>query len=308
MSWKPDAEIERLVATTIAGRIEAMALSLRDQQKALDAKLASRGTLMSGARIAGHRDIASNAFDEFAQGMIDDVLELFRKIYGEVPVEAAPWIKEKLSAILDGRAKGIQEAAQELARQMNVNVRPEPPASLGKARRRLDVELGTLEYRAKLKELTPPERKPLPAGNGKDAFICHASEDKADAARPIADALRGQGYTVWLDEAELKVGDRLLDKIDDGLANSRFGIVILSPNFFGKQWTRRELAGLVARQDAEERTIILPVWFNVDEKDIAKRLPSLAGILAARMSNGLDAVVEEIINAMGPPAVRDVKV
>lgn len=304
MSWKPDADLERLISTTISGRLEAMALGMRDQQKALDAKLASRGTLMSGGRIAGYREVASSAFDEFAQGIIDDVLGLFRNIYGDVPVEAAPWIKQKLSETLDARAQGVVRAEEELARQMKVGVRGELPSSLGKARRRLDVELGTLEYRAKLRELTPPERKPAPAGNGRDAFISHASEDKADAARPIAEALRAQGYTVWLDEAELKVGDRLLDKIDDGLANSRFGIVILSPNFFGKKWTRRELAGLVAREDAEERIVILPVWFNVDDKEILKHLPSLAGVLAARMSDGLDAVVKAIINAMGPPANR----
>jgi hypothetical protein len=69
--------------------------------------------------------------------------------------------------------------------------------------------------------------------------------------------------------------------------------VILSPDFFKKNWPRRELAGLAAREDAEERKIILPVWHNVGQKDI----PNLSPILAAALgvpSNDLGRVLTEI--------------
>jgi hypothetical protein len=46
------------------------------------------------------------------------------------------------------------------------------------------------------------------------------------------------------DEFTLSVGDRLRRSIDRGLANCRYGIVILSPMFFGKEWPQRELDGL----------------------------------------------------------------
>jgi hypothetical protein len=95
---------------------------------------------------------------------------------------------------------------------------------------------------------------------------------------------------VWLDETEIKVGDTLLDKIDEGLVNCRFGVVILSPRSIEKVWTRRELAGLVARQDAEERTILLPVWLDLDATEVARHLPSLAAIKSAQMFRGLDNV------------------
>ena len=67
-------------------------------------------------------------------------------------------------------------------------------------------------------------------------------------------------------------------------------------------WARRELAGLVARQDAEERKIILPVWVEVDEKTLAAHLPSLAALLASKFSDGLEPVVKDIQRAAGPPA------
>lgn len=60
-----------------------------------------------------------------------------------------------------------------------------------------------------------------------DVFISHASEDKDEVVRPLAQALINQGLKVWYDEFELKIGDSLRRKIDKGLANSNFGIVVL---------------------------------------------------------------------------------
>ena len=67
-----------------------------------------------------------------------------------------------------------------------------------------------------------------------DAFIGHASEDKDDFVRPLADGLKKRGLSVWFDECELKVGDSLRESIDRGLRRSRFGIVVISPHFFEK--------------------------------------------------------------------------
>ena len=74
-----------------------------------------------------------------------------------------------------------------------------------------------------------------------DAFVSHAGEDKAEVARPLAEALRELGLAVWYDEFELRIGDNLRRKIDAGIANSRFGIVILSEHFFAGQWPQYEL-------------------------------------------------------------------
>lgn len=60
-----------------------------------------------------------------------------------------------------------------------------------------------------------------------DAFISHASEDKEDLVRPLAEKLKAAGFSIWYDNFELKVGDSLRRSIDKGLANSKFGIVVL---------------------------------------------------------------------------------
>ena len=61
-----------------------------------------------------------------------------------------------------------------------------------------------------------------------DVFICHASEDKDEFVRPLAEALRTHHLEVWYDEFALEVGDSLREAIDRGLAASHYGIVVLS--------------------------------------------------------------------------------
>ena len=61
-----------------------------------------------------------------------------------------------------------------------------------------------------------------------DAFVSHASEDKESFVRPLVNALQDAGLKVWFDEHTLKVGDGLRRSIDRGLAQSRFGVVIVS--------------------------------------------------------------------------------
>jgi hypothetical protein len=97
-------------------------------------------------------------------------------------------------------------------------------------------------------------------------FICHASEDKSGIARPLAGLLRDAGYRVWYDEFSLTVGDSLRSSIDKGLAESNFGVVILSKAFFGKPWPQQELNGL-ASKETQGNKVILPVWHQpgVDE-------------------------------------------
>ena len=141
-----------------------------------------------------------------------------------------------------------------------------------------------------------------PSANRKwDAFISHASEDKDDFVRPLAEGLQERGLSVWFDEFELKVGDSLRECIDRGLSRSRFGIVVLSPHFFKKQWPQNELNGLVTRETGGGK-VILPVWHNIDAEAIRTVSPVLADRVATSSSNGLTQVIEVLMQVIGPPA------
>jgi TIR domain len=132
-----------------------------------------------------------------------------------------------------------------------------------------------------------------------DVFISHASEDKDAVARPLADLLSGCGLSIWLDEQELRLGDRLRDKIDEGLAESRFGVVVLSRSFFAKDWPKRELDGLFARETTHNK-VILPIWHEVDQEFISRYSPLVAGRIAASTERGIGTVASEILNVVIP--------
>ena len=132
-----------------------------------------------------------------------------------------------------------------------------------------------------------------------DVFISHAWEDKESFACPLAEALEAKGLRVWFDEFTLRVGDKLRRSVDHGLANSRYGVVILSPHFFGKEWPQRELDGLVQRETAGEK-VVLPVWHDINAEQIRGYSPTLADRIAVSSERGLEYVVSELLRVLQP--------
>lgn len=123
-----------------------------------------------------------------------------------------------------------------------------------------------------------------------DVFISHASDDKDEIVRPLANELLNHGLKVWYDEFELRIGDSLRQKIDKGLANSRFGIVVLSRKFIQKGWTNYELDGIVSKSISGEQ-VILPIWHEITKKEVLDFSPSLADKVARNTSS---FTIEEI--------------
>jgi hypothetical protein len=138
---------------------------------------------------------------------------------------------------------------------------------------------------------------PRPAefgGETHDVFISHASEDKDEFVRPLANALMQHGLNVWYDEMTLLIGDSLRQKIDKGLANSRVGLVVLSPSFIKKGWTNYELDGIVTRAVSGEQ-VLLPIWHNITKQQVVDFSPSLADKIArSTATHTIDEIASEI--------------
>lgn len=152
-------------------------------------------------------------------------------------------------------------------------------------------------YERQLKQFTNPISQAIQNNELEveyDAFISHASEDKDELVRPLAEKLREEGFSIWYDEFQLKVGDSLSRSIDKGLANSKFGIVVLSPCFFAKNWTSHELSGLVAKE-MNGGKVILPLWHKVSKNEVMKYSPTLADKLALNTTQyTIDELVTEL--------------
>ena len=126
-----------------------------------------------------------------------------------------------------------------------------------------------------------------------DAFISYASEDES-FVKPLAKKLSTKGLNIWYDKFILKVGDNLRKSIDSGLAESRYGIVVFSKDFFRKKWPNYELDGLIAKM-TEEKKVILPIWHNITKDDILEYSPSLTNIFALNTNTDFDEIIESLL-------------
>lgn len=133
-----------------------------------------------------------------------------------------------------------------------------------------------------------------------DVFVSHATEDKDSVVRPLAHALQERGLTVWYDEFELRIGDSLRQKIDAGIARSRFGIVVLSTAFFAKSWPQYELDGIVTMAVSGKQGL-LPLWHGISKDDVIRQSPSLADKVAIRTADyTIDEIADEIAAVIRP--------
>ena len=141
-----------------------------------------------------------------------------------------------------------------------------------------------------------------------DVFISHATEDKEEFVKPLAEELRKRGYCVWYDEISLKWGDDLGSSIDKGISQSKFGIIVLSQNFIKKQWTQRELNGFVSKEVASGK-YILPIWHKISKEEVLAFSPTLAAKRAIDSSKGIYYIINQLDNILSshpttPPVDR----
>lgn len=166
-----------------------------------------------------------------------------------------------------------------------VNVEPEPLPAI-----KQNTALSSVPTLVKdVSSIVPDE-----SGKTYDVFISHASEDKDVVARPLANALSDAGLTVWYDEFEMRIGDSLRRKIDQGLAHSRFGIVVISRDFIKKGWTNYELDGIVTRTVSGEQ-VMLPIWHNITKDEVIAYSPTLADKIARNTAvDSIEDIATEI--------------
>ena len=134
-----------------------------------------------------------------------------------------------------------------------------------------------------------------------DVFICYAKEDKKDFVNDFAKGLRKVGLKIWYDDFTLQVGDRLLDKLEEGIDNSRYVAIILSKAFFKTQgWARNELDGILARATTRGKPIILPIWHKVDYQDVINFSSILSGRFAIQTAEGIQSVINNVLLKVSP--------
>lgn len=125
-------------------------------------------------------------------------------------------------------------------------------------------------------------------------FISYASEERHSVVEPIVNKLADYNLSVWYDDRRLLIGDSILTTINHGLKDSEYGVVILSQNYFLKDWPKYELSQL----SREKIDRILPVLHEITWKDLAHHAPVIANRRAVTTADGLERVCLEIIQVV----------
>ena len=110
-----------------------------------------------------------------------------------------------------------------------------------------------------------------------DVFVSHAFEDKESFVDEFVVEMEKIGFKVWYDTQRLQWGDSMRERIDNGLKKSRYGIVVLSPDYIAehKYWTKAELNGLFQLETINGKAI-LPIWHNLTKKQVVEYSPIIA--------------------------------
>lgn len=133
-----------------------------------------------------------------------------------------------------------------------------------------------------------------------DVFISHSSEDKDTIVRELATRLDNLGVKVWYDEFSLKVGDSLTQKIDQGLVDSNYGIVIISKAFLNKKWTDYEYRSLLSKENNFKK-VILPIWHNITQEEVKSFSLYLADKFALdTKKNNIEEIIRKLLEVIRP--------
>lgn len=120
----------------------------------------------------------------------------------------------------------------------------------------------------------------------RDAFLCHAWDDRQGAAKELHDLLVAAGVKVWFSEKDLSLGVPMMRAIDKGLANSRIGLVLVTPALLARLPTEsiadKELSALLASNQ------LIPIVHNTTYE----ALRNVSPLLASR--SGLDTAEDSM--------------
>ena len=108
---------------------------------------------------------------------------------------------------------------------------------------------------------------------------------KEELVEDLYKSLDKLGIQIFYDKESIEWGDNWKDKILNGVKKAEFAIIVISENFFGREWTEKELKELLSRQNRNGQKLILPILKNITMEQLQQEYPSVADIQAIDSKN-----------------------
>ena len=135
----------------------------------------------------------------------------------------------------------------------------------------------------------------------KQVFLSHTSVDKPFVEK-LAKDLNRLGVEVWFDKYEIKVGESIFQRVEEGLRNSEYFAIVLSPSALKSEWVQAELSAAwhkkmltgrnavlpILYQSCELPTLLQPIKYADFREDYRKGLSDLAQAFGLRSIDVLD--------------------
>lgn len=130
------------------------------------------------------------------------------------------------------------------------------------------------------KEKAMSAQPPIPQQQHKkyDVFISHANKDKEDYVEKLYDTVKKLGINVFYDKEIITWGDNWKRVILEGTADSEFAVIVISQNFFGREWTERELNEFLTQQNESGQKRVLPLLYGITRQELIAHYPELEEI------------------------------
>jgi hypothetical protein len=215
----------------------------------------------------------SNALN---RGVIESVRNQLRERLAEIRL---PTTGEFPTVIVDGESLG----------ELSIRVEGSPEL------------LEHLKSRLSPEEQARTEFKVRHSVDNPRALLSYGGEDRV-LAEAIAQGFMRNGIDTWWAEWELRAGDSLRQKIDEGLSNCTHFVVLLTPTSLTKPWVNQEMdAGLVRR--LQQQCTFIPLRNDLPVSNLP---PLLSGILSPEVTDdasNLDPVIHDIFGVTRKPAL-----
>ena len=230
---------------------------------------------------------SDDATNEVNYNALDSLIKEIEELYACVSFSApllVKWrfkVEQKLSAIFGSESKEVlwfANSAFPASGTVFENEKSALAETLGRLQRK---------FTKMRNQFTPPKESRTFSANhmqaikyAYDVFISHANANKASLVDSLEASLRKLGINIWYDTDEIDWGDSLKTQIDNGLRKCRFGIIVISPEFLGREWTEKELNELLQRQNESGEKVILPLLYDLTVEKMKESYPALADFKA----------------------------
>ncbi len=89
-------------------------------------------------------------------------------------------------------------------------------------------------------------------------FISYSSKDKSFVEK-LSKELVENRIGVWLDKWEMKPGDSLIDKIQNGIDDSSYLLVVLSKHYIESEWCKKEQNVGLTKEINNKEVVVIPI-------------------------------------------------